>query len=373
MRTALTDVLGIKYPIVVAPMAGAAGGLLASAAIQSGAFGLIAGGHTPVQELQKQIILAREALGLGKEDASPFGIGLICWKFEPEHGEPDKAQAFLETIIEAKVKGVWLSFGAEVEKWVGRIRKMEKEAMEKEAMEKEERDGVEEAKRRTRMRVFVAGGCVDEVLQIKEWEGVDIVAAQGIESGGHGPTYKVGLPIISFVPTVASQFAPTVPSAPLLLGSGGIATGAQLVAVLALGASGAVIGTAFLPTVEATYSIGQKKRIISAKGEETVRSMNFDHARGTLGWGEHVDGRGLRNLTTEESIEDVSSEEGMRRYTEAVKQDDTKRIIVWAGTSVSLVGQDSQGGDFAKTETIIKRIVGEAEEAIQRVARLEET
>ncbi|KDE03028.1 hypothetical protein MVLG_06458 [Microbotryum lychnidis-dioicae p1A1 Lamole] len=365
MRTALTDLLGIQHPIVVAPMAGAAGGLLASAAIQAGAFGFIASGHTPLQELKNQIEIGRKTLGLKQGDAIPFGIGLICWKFEKAYGEPDMAERFLETIVEAKVKGVWLSFGAYLKEWVGRIR-----ALEKEAMERELKEGVEERKRRKRMSVFVAGGSVDEVLQMKEWEGVDIVAAQGLESGGHGPTYEVGLPIISFIPTVAAQFGPTFPSAPLLLGSGGIATGAQLVAILALGASGAIIGTAFLPTIEATYSKGQKKRIISAKGEETVRSMNFDHARGTLGWGEHVDGRGVRNLTTEESVEDVASEEGKRKYTEAVKEDDTERIIVWAGTSVTLVGQDSKGEDFAKTETIVKRIVGEAEEAIQRVARL---
>ena len=90
-----------------------------------------------------------------------------------------------------------------------------------------------------------------------------------------------------------------VPSdGPLVLAAGGLATGAQVAAALALGASGAAIGTRFLLTPESFYTDAQKRAMVNADSRSTVRTMAFDYARNTLGWPNGVDGRGLRNRSS---------------------------------------------------------------------------
>jgi nitronate monooxygenase len=79
------------------------------------------------------------------------------------------------------------------------------------------------------------------------------------------------------------------------VGAGGLATGAQIAALLDLGASGAVLGTRFLLSPESLYSDRQRQALIDAQSSESVRTMAFDYARNTLSWPKDVDGRGLRN------------------------------------------------------------------------------
>lgn len=67
----------------------------------------------------------------------------------------------------------------------------------------------------------------------------------------------------------------------------------------------------------------------TSTGEETVRTRRFDEARGTLGWGEGVDGRGVRNWTSERE-----GGGGREEYEVAVKEGDVTRIVTWAGESV---------------------------------------
>lgn len=105
-----------------------------------------------------------------------------------------------------------------------------------------------------------------------------------------------------------------------------------MVAALSLGAQGAVLGTRFLASPEALYSEKQKELILRSEGEDTVKGMRWDEARGSLGWGYGVDGRGLRNETSQGGDE-VGSEEGRKRYAEAMKEGDVKRIVTWSGAS----------------------------------------
>ena len=84
----------------------------------------------------------------------------------------------------------------------------------------------------------------------------------------------------------------------MVLAAGGLATGAQVAAVLALGASGAAIGTRFLLTPESFYTDAQKRALVNADSRSTVRTMAFDVVRNTVGWPDDVDGRGLRNRSS---------------------------------------------------------------------------
>lgn len=76
ISTNLTSLLQCRVPIVCAPMAGAAGGLLASAVHQGGGFGFIAGGHRPPAHLLQEIAICRNDLGLAEDDPLPYVLVL---------------------------------------------------------------------------------------------------------------------------------------------------------------------------------------------------------------------------------------------------------------------------------------------------------
>jgi len=172
----------------------------------------------------------------------------------------------------------------------------------------------------------------------------------GSESGGHGPS--AGLPLLSLLASLHPTFSSR--ATPILLGAGGITNGSQLVSILPH-CSGAVMGTAFLAAPESLYSEAQKDLIVQSSGEQTIRTEAFDLARGTLGWGKGVDGRGLRNKTTdEEGLDEVGTKEGRARYDAAAKASDLSRIVTWSGTSVGLVK------DKSPAEEVVRRVEREA-------------
>lgn len=184
----------------------------------------------------------------------------------------------------------------------------------------------------------------------------------GVEAGGHGPDYHSGLPLLSLLPAIQAAFR-GLSNPPILVGAGGISNGAQLAAVLPW-AEGAVAGTAFLATPESLYNEAQKKLILDADGSKTLRTMNFDLARNTLGWGEGVDGRGIANTTSQEDADVVGSEAGVALYDKAVKSGDVNRIVTWAGSSV---GEVTSGQGAAEVCQTMER---QALEALDRLQRL---
>jgi len=101
---------------------------------------------------------------------------------------------------------------------------------------------------------------------------------------------------LTLLPSALSIPALGADSIPVLA-AGGLATGAHIASMLALGASGSVLGTRFLLSPESLYTNVQKAALIDADEMATVRTMAFDTARGTLGWPANIDGRGLKNGT----------------------------------------------------------------------------
>ncbi|KAM0790525.1 hypothetical protein ACM66B_003395 [Microbotryomycetes sp. NB124-2] len=325
-------------------MAGAAGGSLAAEVTRAGAFGFIAAGHTPVSHLKAQVELARQTLNLSPTDPLPLGIGLLFWRLEPTHGDPSTANDFLEYIVnDCQPKAIWLSFGQHLKDWVDKILKFDDDRLHKNGQDaKTSGNG-------RRLKILVGVYTTQQALDVSTWGTVDIIEIQGTESGGHGPSYQVGLPTISAVPVLAKAFSSIESSRrPVLVAAGGLSSGQHLLTSLALGADGAVFGTLFLATPEALYNDQQKKLVKDSKGEDTVRTMAFDHARGTLGWGQGVDGRGLRNDTSNEPDDVCGSDQGRKRYDDAVTQGDVKRIVTWSGTSVGLVDKIQPAANWVR-------------------------
>ena len=209
-RTALTDLFGIRHPILLAPMGGVAGGALAAAVSRAGGLGLLGPGYHDEAWIEREFAAA---------DGLPVGIGFITWHLARH---PDRLRAALAH----KPVAVMLSFG-DPAPFVPSIQ--------------------------------AAGAKL--VLQVQTLAdaraaaalGADVVIAQGAEAGGHGAK-RATLP---FVPAVVDAIAPTPVAA-----AGGIADGRGMAAALVLGAAGVLVGTRFYACNEALGHPAAKARLV---------------------------------------------------------------------------------------------------------------
>ncbi|KAF9054311.1 2-nitropropane dioxygenase [Panaeolus papilionaceus] len=292
-------------------MAGASGGALAAQVSLAGGFGFIGAGYGPLEVLQNDIKIAREVLQLSEASTLPIGVGFLVWLLEKAPiAEAEKA---IDTVLEARVKAVWLAFGADIGRWIKYIRR-------------HDRHGV---------KIFVQLSTPEQLqLALDVWH-VDAIIVQGNEAGGHG--IGSSLPLLTLFPLLKA-LVPESRGIPILA-AGGLSTGAQIASLLALGASGVVIGTRFLLSNESLYMESQKNALIAADSSMSTRSMAFDYARNTLGWPAGVDGRGLRNDTVKDFENGVDIDTLREKTSLATKAGDANRMVIWAGASVGLVNK----------------------------------
>jgi nitronate monooxygenase len=313
LRTRFTEPFDLEYPIVLAPMAGLAGGALAAAVSNAGGLGLVGGGYGDPDWVRAQLDIVRN------ETDRPWGVGFITW-----HAEPD----VVELALRYRPDVVFLSFGDP---------------------------------RRYAERVKAAGAVL--ICQVQAVEaardavaaGADIVVAQGTEAGGHG-AQRATLPL---VPAVVDAVDP-IP----VLAAGGIADGRGLAAALMLGAQGAVVGTRFLVSRESLLPDEAKALLCGARASDTVRTRVLDLVR-NYSWPEEFTGRALRNPYLERwhgneaELEGVLVEE-RARYARAVAEGDFGTAGVFVGEGIDLVRDVVGAGE------LVRRIGGEAEARLRR-------
>ncbi|KZW02420.1 inosine monophosphate dehydrogenase [Exidia glandulosa HHB12029] len=331
MRTPLTNLLKCRIPLFGASMAGCAGGALAAAVSKAGGFGFIGIAMPSNEYIDAQLDIARKALGV-ESGRLPIGMGFLGWWLE--------SVADGETYIQRaapQVQVVWLSFGRDLRKWYDVARAAD-----------------------ASVKIAVVVNTAAEALTAASW-GADILIAQGVEAGGHGAAK--GVPTISLLPVVfAALQAKYATSRPVLLAAGGISTGAQAAAALALGADGAVIGTRLLATPECIgYSDAQKNAIVAADESSTARTMVFDEVRGTTGWPEGIDGRGLCNKTYYDDVAGRPFAEIKADFDVALKNGDVSRMVTWSGTSVGSVSS------VKPAEVVIRELEDEMISSIRRI------
>jgi len=129
------------------------------------------------------------------------------------------------------------------------------------------------------VKVAALTGAVEHALRQKE-QGVDIIVAQGTEAGGH--TGEIGSMVL--IPDIVEAVAPTP-----VLGAGGIATGRQAAAAMALGAQGVWTGSVWLTVREAETSPLVKEKLFAAGPKDAVRSRSLSGKPARLlrtGWTE---------------------------------------------------------------------------------------
>jgi len=220
IHTEICDLLGIQHPILLAGMAGVSFAGLTAAVSEAGGMGILGGANLNPGALRREIRKTRSLTG------KPFGVDLLM-------AVPDMVQEQVKIIFEEKIP-VFVSGLAVPE---GLIERAKKEGM----------------------KVISMIGKVAHALRA-EAAGVDVIVAQGTEAGGH--TGRIGT--FALVPQVVD--AVKIP----VLAAGAIADGRGLVAALALGAKGVVMGTRFVASPEARAAETYQKRILQARDEDTV-------------------------------------------------------------------------------------------------------
>lgn len=291
MQTWLTETLGIDVPLVQAPMARVSDGKLAAAVSAAGGLGMIGAGSGA----SRAWILdqARIASAGGR----PYGIGVMAWALER-----DPAQ--LDAVLDTDTSLVSVSFGA-FEEPVRRVR---------------------EAGRLVTTQV----GNLEEARRAAS-AGVDFVVARGGEGGGHGRNDLGTLPLLQIV--LEEVEVPVV-------AAGGIMGARGLAAVLAAGAVGAWVGTAFLACRESAFPAASRELLVAAGDTATAYGRVFDVAQ-RLGWPPEYGGRSLRNAFFDEwqgrEHELAEDSAAAERYAAAAKAGDLETAVVYAGQGAALL------------------------------------
>lgn len=228
LHTPLLDLLGCELPVMNAGMGGVARSELASAVCNAGGFGCLGMVREPTERIAAEVIRMRASTD------RPFAVNLI-----PAATPPALLQRQVETCLALKVPAIALFWDVD-------------------------QDLVQELKRHGVLVLHQVGSRADAQLALRAC--ADVLIAQGVEAGGH-VRGQVGT--MALVPElVAMSPAPVV-------ASGGIASGAGLVAALALGAQGISCGSLFLATQEANAHPVHQRRLCEAHGEDTLYSYRF--------------------------------------------------------------------------------------------------
>ncbi len=212
----ITELFNIKLPIVAGGMVWCSGWELASAVSNAGGLGLLGAGSMHPETLREHIQKTKQATD------KPFGVNVPLLYPEQEK--------IIEIIIEEGVKIIFTSAGSP-KKWTSHLQS----------------HGIKVA--------HVVSSAL--FAQKSEEAGVDAIVAEGFEAGGHNGREETTT--LSLIPAV--RRATSLP----LLAAGGIATGEQMLAAMALGADGVQIGSLFAAAAESSAHLNFKQAIIDTE------------------------------------------------------------------------------------------------------------
>lgn len=274
MKTEITELLGIKYPILQGGMAWVAESTLAAAVSNAGGAGIIAGGAAPIDYLREQIRRAKTLTD------KPFGVNVML--LSPNADE--LAQLVIDEGVAFVTTGAG-NPGKYMEGW-----------------------------KNAGIKVIPV---VPSVALAKRMEraGADAVIAEGTESGGHiGENTTMCL-----VPQVVD--AVNIP----VIAAGGIADGRGIAASFMLGAKGVQVGTRFLASEECQIHENYKKLVVEAKDTDSLvtgrftghpcrnvktkfakKLLNFEKEGGTPEQFEEISAGSLRKAAVEGNLEEGS-------------------------------------------------------------------
>ena len=306
MRTRVTELLGIEYPIVMGGMAWAGTAKLAAAVSEAGALGVIGSGHLDPDGLREEIRRAKEMTD------KPIGVNILLLS--------PFADDLVKVAMEEGVSAI--TFGA------GNPAKYIPQLKEK---------GI-------KVIPVVAS---ESLAKLVERSGADAVIAEGMESGGH----------IGEVTTIVlvNKVARTVKIP--VIAAGGIADGYGMAAAFALGAEGIQMGTRFVASEESEVHPEFKRRIVKAGIRDTVvTGARLGHPARVL---KTPFAKKILELETKSFEEAERALLGSLRR--AVKEGDVSSGSFMAGQSAGLVN------DIKPVKEIVKDIIEEFKSVVDGI------
>jgi len=227
MKTRLTSLLGIDYPIMLAGMGGVAYHDLVAAVSNAGGYGCLGASTMSSEQLVSEMSATRALT------ERPFGVDLLT-------AFPDDIVRNVELLIEGGASAYVAGLG-----------------VPRNVVDRCHASGV---------IVVSMCGKVDHARRALD-AGCDLVVAQGTEAGGHTGSVAT-FPLVPLIVDAVGEHIPVV-------AAGGIFDGRGLAAALALGADGVWIGTRFIATPEARAVPGFKEGILQSREDGTTVSRAF--------------------------------------------------------------------------------------------------
>lgn len=222
MQTALTEMLGVEHPVMLAGMGGVSYSRLCAAVSEAGGFGCLGASTMGDDEMVAEIAAVRELTD------KPFGVDLLT---AAPQDMPSKVQSIIDGGASVFVAGLGVP-----------------------------REVVDQCHEQDVLVVNMCGKVQHATAAVEA--GCDLVVAQGTEAGGH--TGRVAT--LPLVPMIVDAVGSEVP----VVAAGGIFDGRALAAALVLGAAGVWVGTRFIATPEARAVNGFKDRILESDESATL-------------------------------------------------------------------------------------------------------
>jgi enoyl-[acyl-carrier protein] reductase II len=227
MRTRLTELLGIEYPVMLAGMGGVSYSELVAAVSGAGGYGCLGASTMGNEKMVQEIAAVRASTD------KPFGVDLLT-------AMPGGMTAQVQLIIEGGATAFVAGLG-----------------VPSEVIAQCHDNGV--------LVVSMCGKVAHAVHAVEA--GCDLVVAQGTEAGGH--TGQVAS--FPLIPQIVDAVGDRVP----VVAAGGIFDGRGLAAALALGADGIWVGTRFIATPEARGVRGYKEGLLAGREDQTTVSRAY--------------------------------------------------------------------------------------------------
>lgn len=272
IRTAFSERLGLRIPLIVAPMAGGPSTqALVAATSAAGALGSFGFAYTQPDEMRRQCAWVRGRTG------APFGVNLFAAELPAAIEPPAQRDAlaavspFYAELGLASPEPVQSPYAPDFDAQLSAVEEI------RPAVFTTHLGGLppERIGKLKRLGIVLGGSatCIEEARRL-EALGFDFVVAQGGEAGGHRGTYLRD-PYDALTGTLALTRMIVRSTKLPVVAAGGIMDGAGVAAVLALGAQAAQLGTAFVPCPESGASAVHKDALLRSQEDETRITEKF--------------------------------------------------------------------------------------------------
>ena len=312
IRTEFTETFGVEHPILCGGMTGLGVAELVAPVAEAGALGFLTALTQPTPEaLVKEIARTRDLTD------RPFGVNLTILPTR----QPVPYDEYRAAIVESGVTVVETA-GSSPEPHLPDFKAA----------------GVKVIHKATSVRHALSA----------QRKGVDAISIDGFECAGHPGEDDV--PGLVLIPAAARAL--DIP----IIASGGIATGAGLVAALALGACAANMGTRFMATTEAPVHANVKQQIVDNDERDTVLVFRQFHNTARVvrnSVSEQIVAISERDGATFDDVAELAS--GVRGRQRVLAEGDLEGGMWWAGQAQGLVHE------VASVREVVDTIVADAE------------